>query len=146
VLRQFFSGFQFFHAVLLALSAVGFFIFWTRTRFWLPKYAHILGAIGLVVGVWCVSDPPADAPINKDGPMAKFLLALAVPAMVYFFFVFYGGQREAFKRKAKTAAEIADLIERFLNGASLYPQEWNDFVESLTQIRSWIHTEKDVTS
>jgi hypothetical protein len=32
--------------------------------------------------------------------------------------------------KAKTAAEIAQIIDRFLNGRSLYPQEWNDFVES----------------
>jgi len=27
------------------------------------------------------------------------------------------------------ACEAADLIERFLNGSELYPQEWNDFVE-----------------
>ena len=32
--------------------------------------------------------------------------------------------------RTKTAAEIAQIIERFLNGRSLYPQEWNDFVES----------------
>jgi len=32
-------------------------------------------------------------------------------------------------RKPRNADEIADLIERFLNGASAYPQEWNDFVE-----------------
>lgn len=32
-------------------------------------------------------------------------------------------------RRKKTAREIADLIERFLTGTSLYPQEWNDFVE-----------------
>ena len=32
-------------------------------------------------------------------------------------------------KTAKTAAEIADLIERFLNNTSRYPQEWNDFVE-----------------
>lgn len=95
-----------------------------------PKYAHILAAIGLVVGVWCVSNVPGDAPINKEGPIAKFLLALAVPLIVYFFFVFYGGQRAAFQHKQKTAGEIASLIERFLNGASLYPQEWNDFVET----------------
>jgi len=31
--------------------------------------------------------------------------------------------------RTKTAAEIAQIIERFLNGRSLYPQEWNDFVE-----------------
>jgi hypothetical protein len=33
------------------------------------------------------------------------------------------------KRKALTAQEMASLIERFLENRSLYPQEWNDFVE-----------------
>ena len=32
-------------------------------------------------------------------------------------------------RRGKSAREIADIVERFLNGNSLYPQEWNDFVE-----------------
>jgi len=40
------------------------------------------------------------------------------------------GPMNLFKRKKpRTAAEIAGIIERFLNGNSLYPQEWNDFVE-----------------
>lgn len=130
MIGRLFRGFQFLHAALLILSAVGFFIFWVRTRFWLPKYAHILALIGLLVGAWAVSTTPEDAPINKAGPLGRFLLALAVPAMVYFFFVFYGGQRAAIKHRRKTAADIANLIERFLNGTSLYPQEWNDFVES----------------
>ena len=29
----------------------------------------------------------------------------------------------------KTAAEIADLIERYLSNRCAYPQEWNDFVD-----------------
>ena len=29
--------------------------------------------------------------------------------------------------------EVADLIERFLEGRSLYPQEWGDFVECRQQ-------------
>jgi hypothetical protein len=124
-----FTGFRVLHGVLLAFAAVGFFIFWIRTRFWLPKYAHILAAIGLAVGIWCVSNVPDDAPISRYGPGVKFLEALILPAMVYFFFVFYGGQQEAFRSKSKNATEIADIVERFLNGASLYPQEWNDFVE-----------------
>jgi hypothetical protein len=33
-------------------------------------------------------------------------------------------------RRDKTRPEVADLIERFLDCKSLYPQEWNDFVES----------------
>ena len=123
-----FRGFQLLHAALLLISGVGFCIFWARTRFWLPKYAHVLAAIGLVVGAWCVFDVPTDTPLGKQGPVAKFLFALIVPAMVYFFFVFCGGQRAAYRRKPKTAGEIADLIDRFLSGTSLYSREWNDFV------------------
>jgi hypothetical protein len=33
-------------------------------------------------------------------------------------------------KRNKTVLEVADLIERFLEGRSLYPQEWNDFIES----------------
>jgi hypothetical protein len=32
-------------------------------------------------------------------------------------------------KRGKTAGEVADIIERFLNDSSLYPQEWNDFVD-----------------
>jgi hypothetical protein len=31
--------------------------------------------------------------------------------------------------RSKTASEVADLVERFLDGRSSYPQEWNDFVD-----------------
>jgi len=34
------------------------------------------------------------------------------------------------KKPLLRASEAADLIERFLDGKSLYPQEWNDFVEA----------------
>jgi hypothetical protein len=99
MLGHFFRGLQFLHGVLLALSAIGFLVFWARTRFWLPKYAHILAAISLVVGVWCVSNVPEDAPVNKGGPTVRLLFAFAFPAIVYFFFVFYGGQHAAFNRQ-----------------------------------------------
>jgi len=33
-------------------------------------------------------------------------------------------------RKIKTPGQIADVIERFVSGTSLYPQEFNDFFES----------------
>jgi hypothetical protein len=36
-------------------------------------------------------------PISKHGPLVKFLGALILTAMVYFFFVFYGGQQAAFR-------------------------------------------------
>lgn len=31
--------------------------------------------------------------------------------------------------KIRTAGQIADIIERFLSGSGLYPQEFNDFIE-----------------
>ena len=34
-------------------------------------------------------------------------------------------------KPALRASEAADLIERFLNGNGLYPQEWNDFIEGV---------------
>jgi hypothetical protein len=33
------------------------------------------------------------------------------------------------RRKKLTNLEVAQLIERFLEKRTLYPQEWNDFVE-----------------
>jgi hypothetical protein len=33
-------------------------------------------------------------------------------------------------RKVLTNQQVADLIERFLNGQEEYPQEWNDFIEA----------------
>jgi hypothetical protein len=39
-------------------------------------------------------------------------------------------QMKLFKRRnPRTAVEVAGIIERFLDGNSLYPQEWNDFVD-----------------
>jgi hypothetical protein len=32
-------------------------------------------------------------------------------------------------KRGKTAKEIAEIVERFLSDASMYPQEWNDFIE-----------------
>jgi hypothetical protein len=69
------------------------------------------------------------APISKHGPLVKFLGALILTAMVYFFFVFYGGNRRPSGRKSTNATEIAGIVARFPSGTTLYPQEWNDFIE-----------------
>ena len=99
MLGQLFKGLHFLHVVFFLIGAVGFFTFWARTRFWLPKYVHVLAAIGLAVGLWCISTLAPDAPINKSGLAGRFLLALAIPAIVYFFFIFHGGQSAAFRRR-----------------------------------------------
>jgi len=69
----------------LLVMAIGCFFFLARTRFWFPRYAHILAGIGLAIGVWCIWTVPETAPINEHGLIGKVLLVLAMPAMIYFF-------------------------------------------------------------
>jgi len=88
-------------AVIAVILAIGFFIFWRRAKFWLPKYVHIFAAIGFIVSAWCMSSIPESAPINKEGVIIKVLFTLLLPAMVYFFFIFHGGQKEAFKNRVE---------------------------------------------
>jgi hypothetical protein len=54
------------------------------------------------------------------------MVVIGLPEMVFVFFLF-GLMFNTNRRR--TAVEIAGIIERFLNQSSLYPQEWNDFVE-----------------
>jgi len=55
-----------------------------------------------------------------------FVVVVGVPELALVLFLL----GLTFKPKQRrTAEQIADIIERFLTGNSLYPQEWNDFVE-----------------
>ena len=94
----FFAGFQFIHGILLVIGAIGLFKFWRRSGFWLPTYIHVMAAIGFVVTYWALSSAPADAPAGKDGPFGRLLIALILPAIIYFYFLIHGGQRAAFDR------------------------------------------------
>lgn len=97
-----FKGLRILSAVLFIFVAIASFAFWRRTRFWLPKYAHLLAAIGGAVGLWCLASAPADAPIGKQGPIANLLFVLLLPAIIYLLFVLYGGQRAAYERQVGT--------------------------------------------
>jgi hypothetical protein len=98
------NGFRFLEVILLILGAMCFLPFWARTRFWLPKYIHVLAAIGLVVGALSVWASPADAPIKRHGLIACVLLAFVLPAMIYAYFILHGGQRVAFSRSSSKSA------------------------------------------
>ena len=81
----------------------------------LPTSVVVMGA-ALAALVSCMNHSLVRSPSLVWTPLVFLLLAL----------VLLWGRR---KREPKTANEIAGIIERFLNGTSLYPQEWNDFVE-----------------
>ena len=88
------------HTIVAILAAIGFFRFLIRSHFWLPRYVHYLGAFALAVGIACLAFMPPQAPINQSSwsGLKKALLVLVFPGLVYFFFVFYGGQRVAYER------------------------------------------------
>jgi hypothetical protein len=102
--KEVFNGFRFLEGILLMVGAIGCVGFWARNRFWLPKYIHVLAAIGLVVGVLSVWASPADAPIKQDGVTACVLVALALPAVIYAYFILHGGPQAAFKSSLSKSA------------------------------------------
>jgi hypothetical protein len=102
--RRLFEGFNLIHAVLLGLAAVASFRFWIRTRFRFPRYIHVLAAIGFAISIWVAYSIPADAPAGKAGLAGRILVALALPAIIYFFFIVYGGPRAAFYSSSKDSA------------------------------------------
>jgi hypothetical protein len=75
--KHFFDGFNLIHAALLVLAAAASFRFWVRIRFWLPRYIHVMAAIGFAISIWVASALPADAPASKAGPVGRILIALA---------------------------------------------------------------------
>jgi hypothetical protein len=101
--KHLFEGFRLVHAILLILAGIASFRFWVRTRFWFPKYIHVLAALGFAVSIWAIASMPPDAPANKYGPLVRLLLALALPAIIYTFFVVYGGPRAAFYSSFRNA-------------------------------------------
>jgi hypothetical protein len=64
----------------------------------------VFAAIGFIVGVLSVWASPADAPIKQHGVVAYILLTLVLPAIVYAYFIFHGGQRAAFNRSLSKSA------------------------------------------
>jgi hypothetical protein len=88
------------HRLLLVLAAAGYFAYWTRTHLWLPRYVHLLAGGAFLLGLGMLPMIAPEAPINRE-PLVwvkKGALVAIFPALVYFFFIFYGGQRAAFER------------------------------------------------
>jgi hypothetical protein len=102
--KRLFQGSSLIHGILLFLAAVASFRFWARTRYRFPKYIHVLAAIGFAVSIWAISAMPAEAPANKYGPVGRLLIALALPAIIYVFFIVYGGPRASFYSSLHDAA------------------------------------------
>jgi len=118
--KHLFDGFRLIHGIRLVLAAAASFRFWARIRFWFPGYIHVLAVIGLAVSVWALSAMPTDAPANKEGPVVRLLIALALPAIIYLFFIVYGGPRATFYSSFRNTAPCPLLDD--VNSPNASPQ------------------------
>jgi hypothetical protein len=100
--KQIFGVITVAHAAILAAAAIGLFKFWVRTRFWLPKYIHVMAGIAFIIMFWAMSMAPADAPVNRWGFISRFFFSLLLPGIVYLFFIVYGGQHAAYRGSVAT--------------------------------------------
>lgn len=93
------------HGIAAVVAAAVYFTAWKRSGFWLPSYVHLLAAVGLLIGVGIVATTPPEAPVARWGIPGQLFALLVCPAMVYFFFVFYGGQAAALDARDREAPE-----------------------------------------
>jgi membrane protein YdbS with pleckstrin-like domain len=107
------------HVLLLVAAAIGFFRFWAHTRFWFPRYVHVMAVVALAIGVWLLSIVPSDAPLNKGSytMLKQALIVLGLPALVYFVFIFHGGQHAAYESRQRRQAVRC----QFCGGAEAAP-------------------------
>jgi hypothetical protein len=94
------------HVLLLVVAAIWFFRFWARTRYWFPRYVHVMAVVALAIGVWLLWIVPSAAPLNKDSYkiFKQALIVLGLPALVYFVFIFHGGQHAAYESRQRSQA------------------------------------------
>ncbi len=87
--------------ILVIIAGLGCLWFWCRTRLWLPVYIHVMALFALALGFWMITTVPKEAPLNAKSIFFQAFLIMVFPAIVYFFFVIFGGQQAAYKTKLK---------------------------------------------
>ncbi len=79
------------------VCGIAFFIFAFRTRFWLPKYVHIMAILSLFLGLALMYMLPEDAPIRREWREYALIFTLFLPpTIVYFVFISFGGQHTSY--------------------------------------------------
>lgn len=88
------------HGGAFIFCGIAFFIFAFRTRFWFPKYIHIMALLSLILGIAMMQMLSDDAPIVKEwGEFALVFILFLPPIIVYFAFVFFGGQHKTYNNR-----------------------------------------------
>jgi hypothetical protein len=104
MLRQMLQALSLAHGIAALLVAGAHFALWRRSGFWLPRYVHVLGLLGLLAGFGIVSTIPPEAPILRWGVAGQLFALLICPAFVYLTFIFFGGQAAALAHRQGNSA------------------------------------------
>lgn len=83
---------------LLFFVSLANFILWRKYKYWVPRYVHILALVALLTICWLNW-----LWIQAGGflTVRRVIIILFFPAIVYFFFVGYGGIRAALSHRAR---------------------------------------------
>jgi hypothetical protein len=100
-IKEVIKGFHLIHGVIFLIVGVFNLWFWSRRRFWVPKYVHVMAGISFVIAIllgWMafsldrVSDPGRAIRV-------WILITVLFPTIVYFAFAFYGGVEAAYRSR-----------------------------------------------
>jgi uncharacterized membrane protein len=106
-IKDLLKQFHLIHGVLIIIAGVFNLWFWSRRRFWVPKYVHIVAAISLVIAIllgWMAF--PLDQTSNPQRAIGIWIfITILFPTVVHFVFVFLGGVETTYRRRFPRAID-----------------------------------------
>ncbi len=98
---QLIKGFHLIHGVVILIVGVFNLWFWSRRRFWVPKYVHIIAGISFVIALFLgwMGFSIGNIPNPQRAIRISILITILFPTIVYFVFVFLGGVEATYGRR-----------------------------------------------
>jgi len=100
-IKDLFKGFHLIHGVLILIAGVFNLWFWSRRRFWVPKYVHVIAGISFFIAFFLggMAYSLGDISIQQKAIKIWILITILFPTIVYFVFVFLGGVEATYRRR-----------------------------------------------
>ena len=100
-IKELIKGFHLIHGVIFLTVGVFNLWFWSRRRFWVPKYVHVMASISFIIAILLGWMAFSLDHVSNPGRAIKIWILITVlfPTIVYFAFAFYGGVEAAYRSK-----------------------------------------------
>jgi phosphotransferase system glucose/maltose/N-acetylglucosamine-specific IIC component len=101
LIKDLFKGFHLIHGVLILIAGVFNLWFWSRRRFWVPKYVHVITGISFAIAFFLgwMGYSLSEISIQQKAKIMWILITILFPTIVYFVFVFLGGVEATYRRR-----------------------------------------------